>query len=325
MRWIVGRGSLQRPRWISLVVICSALIFSLLILPLLFNVVDLLDQYDGYNYFASSLLGHGRHESQETALQGVDKIIVMASLESENTSWVAEKLPDWQRAIYIVNPSTPVDPSFHELTIPVNKGHEAMAYLTYLIDHYNSDLPSVIAFLHSHRQGFFQAWHVDAPFHDNVLAMRSLQLDFVLQNGYVNLRCNLNPGCTKAYKSLKPHVTGEVWEEIFGGMTTLSTVETPWNTTTQDFSSSRVDRGNAQYMNVGIASACCAQFAVSRDQVWRRPLEDYVKIRQWVIDTSRDDANSGRVMEYLWHVIFGKDLVYCPDQDICYCSVYGRC
>jgi hypothetical protein len=62
-------------------------------------------------------------------------------------------------------------------------------------------------------------------------------------------------------------------------------------------------------MNVGIASACCAQFAVSRDQVLKRPLEDYVKIRQWVMDTDRDDASSGRVMEYLWHVIFGKDLV----------------
>jgi len=254
-----------------------------------------------------------------------DKVIVMASLESEDTSWVAEKLPDWQRAIYIVNPSKPFDPSHHELMTPVNKGHEAMAYLTYVIDNYNSSLPSVIAFLHAHRQGFFKAWHVDAPFHDNVLAMRSLQLDFVVQNGYVNLRCNLNPGCTKAYKRLKSHVNSEVWKEIFSGTTTLPTTEISQNITADDFTSSPRDRENANYMNVGIASACCAQFAVSREQVLRRPLEDYVKIRQWVIDTERDDANSGRVMEYLWHVIFGKNLIYCPDQDICYCSVYGRC
>jgi len=326
MRWLSGRGSRQKPRWISLVVICSALIFSLLILPLLFEALDILDQYDGYNYFTSSLLGHGLQKPQETVvLPGGDKVIVMASLESENTSWVAGLLPDWQRAIYIVNPSTPVDPSFHELKIPVNKGHEAMAYLTYVIDHYDSSLPSVIAFLHAHRQGFFQAWHVDAPFHDNVLAMRSLQLDFVLQNGYVNLRCNLNPGCTKGYKRLKSHVTSEVWDEIFSGTTTLQTIETPQNASAQDLSSSGLDRENAQYLNMGIASACCAQFAVSREQVLKRPLDDYVRIRQWIIDTNRDDANSGRVMEYLWHVIFGKDRVYCPDQDICYCSVYGRC
>lgn len=322
-------------RWISLFVICSAAVFCLLITPLLLKVQDLLDQYSGYKYVASSLLGHGRHRTQESAVATVgDKIIVMASLESEDTSWVADKLPEyalltspalysldvhswlipmrhcsWQRAIYLVNPSSPVDPSFHELTTPVNKGHEAMAYLTYIIDRYNSSLPSVIAFLHSHRQGFFKAWHVDAPLHDNVLAMRSLQLDFVVQNGYVNLRCNLNPGCTKAYKRLKPHVNGEVWEEIFGGTTTLVTTKMAQNSTTDEPTSSLQDRERANYMHVEVASACCAQFAVSRDQIWRRPLEDYVKIRQWVIDTDRDDADSGRVMEYLWHVIFGKDLV----------------
>lgn len=185
-----------------------------------------------------------------------------------------------------------------------------MAYLTYIVDHYNSSsLPSIIAFLHSHRQGFFQAWHVDAPFHDNVLAMRSLQLDFVGQNGYVNLRCNLNPGCTKGYKRLKSHVDGEVWEEIFGDPTTMPELGTSKNETAEEPTSLRQDREKAKYVNVGIASACCAQFAVSREQVLKRPLEYYVRIRQWVIDTDRDDANSGRVMEYLWHIIFGKDLV----------------
>ena len=139
--------------------------------------------------------------------------------------------------------------------------------------------------------------------------MRSLQLDFVVQNGYVNLRCNLNPGCTKDYKRLKSHVNGEVWEEIFNGTTTIPENEMSQNQTAEEPTSSRQDRENTKYMNVGIASACCAQFAVSRDQVLSRPLEDYVKIRQWLIDTDRDDAHSGRVMEYLWHVIFGKNLV----------------
>ena len=184
-----------------------------------------------------------------------------------------------------------------------------MAYLTYIIDYYNTTLPSVMAFIHAHRQGFLRAWHVDAPFHDNVLAMRSLQLDFVVQNGYVNLRCNLNPGCTKAYKRLKSHVNGEVWEEIFSGTTTLPAVEAFHNSTAEELGSSRQDREKAKYLNVEIASACCAQFAVSREQVLKRPIEDYMKIRQWVIDTERDDASSGRVMEYLWHVIFGKDLI----------------
>jgi hypothetical protein len=56
-----------------------------------------------------------------------------------------------------------------------------MAYLTHIIDHYSTSLPSVMAFIHAHRQGFLQAWHIDAPFPDNVLAMRSLRLDSVVQ------------------------------------------------------------------------------------------------------------------------------------------------
>ena len=75
--------------------ICSAVTFCLLITPLLIEVQDRLDQYDGYGYLASSLLGHGRHNTQDSALLPVgDKVIVMASLESEDTSWVADKLPE---------------------------------------------------------------------------------------------------------------------------------------------------------------------------------------------------------------------------------------
>lgn len=183
-----------------------------------------------------------------------------------------------------------------------------MAYLTYIIDNYNSSLPSIMAFLHSHQKGFFEAWHTDAPLHDNVIAMRSLQLDFVAQNGYVNLRCNTNPGCTKAFRRKSPHVTGEVWQEIFDGTTTLPSTLNATSVASEP-TSTHDDREKARYMHMGVASACCAQFAVSRDQVLRRPLNDYVKIRQWIIDTERDDANSGRVMEYLWHIIFGKDVV----------------
>jgi len=309
-------------RWVNLCIICSAVAFCVLIAPLLVHIQDLYDQYDASAYLTSSLWDYGddRYEHPEGVLVG-DKAIVMASLESDDTSWVAEWLPDWQRAIYHVNPS---DPSSSVLATPVNKGREAMAYLTYIIDNYNGSLPSIIAFLHSHRKGFLEAWHTDAPLHDNVVAIQSLQLDFVIQNGFVNLRCNTNPGCTKGFKRKNPHVTGEIWQEVFDGTTTLPMTLNATDVADEPVST-RQDRERARYMHMGVASACCAQFAVSRDQVLRRPLEDYVKIRQWVMETDRDDAHSGRIMEYLWHVIFGKDVVYCPAMEICYCSVYGRC
>lgn len=213
-------------------------------------------------------------------------------------------LCSWQRAIYLVNgeQNDPTDPT---LTTPVNKGHESMAYLTYIIDHYYA-LPATIAFLHSHRSGFLQAWHVDAPLHDNVAAMRSLQTSFVQSSGYVNLRCNWNPGCKAGHRRNK-HITEQVWTEVFDG------TSTPPLNTSQSVSSLQPeydDQGH-KYLRMPefVGAACCAQFAVSREQVLSRPRDDYVKIRQWVIDTDRTDAVSGRVMEFLWHVIFGKESV----------------
>ncbi|KAF7713024.1 Uncharacterized protein PECH_003829 [Penicillium ucsense] len=245
-----------------------------------------------------------------------DKVIVMAKLREEPTEWVQEELPDWQRAIYTVNPTAEARADPHTLTTPVNKGHESMAYLTYIIDHYNA-LPSTIVFLHAHRAGFFMAWHTDAPLHDNVNAMRMLQTDFIERNGYVNLRCNWNPGCREAHR-FNAHVTDQIWWDVFEGTSTP-----PLN------ASSPVDQSFAhmKYMRKPdqVGAACCAQFGVSRSQVLTRPRDDYIKFRQWVIDTELDDATSGRVMEFLWHVIFGMEAVYCPDEELCYCQVYGKC
>lgn len=161
-----------------------------------------------------------------------------------------------------------------------------MAYLSYIIDNYMKDtLPSTLVFLHSHRDGFFSGWHTDTPLHDNVEALRKLQLAFVQSNGYVNLRCNWNPGCLEAHRN-NAHVTPEVWKDIFSG-TTMDSDQPPQQ----------------------VGAACCAQFAVSRDQVKKRPLTDYVQVRDWIVDTERSDAKSGRIMEFLWHVIFGQDAV----------------
>ena len=163
-----------------------------------------------------------------------------------------------------------------------------MAYLTYIIDNYTS-LPSILAFLHSHRSGFLSAWHTDTPLHSNVDALRMLKLDFVEQNGYVNLRCKHNPGCLEAHTH-NAHVRPAVYEDVF--MDTSTEVN-----------------GTSEAAPERVGAACCAQFAVSREQVLKRPVGDYEKFREWILRTDEADAKSGRVMEFLWHVIFGKDAV----------------
>jgi hypothetical protein len=125
-----------------------------------------------------------------------------------------------------------------------------------------------------------------------------LKLDLVQEQGYVNLRCASKPGCQPRDIKNNIHINEEIWGQIFGDNVT---------------------------MPKEIGAACCAQFAVSRTQVQQRTKDEYIHFRNWVLDTLLPDRESGRVMEYLWHIIFGRDGVHCPDPDQCYCEVYGRC
>jgi hypothetical protein len=88
-----------------------------------------------------------------------------------------------------------------------------MAYLTYMIDHCVS-LPVTLAFLRAHASGFLSVWHTDTSLHFNIDSSDSLQIPFVQQNGYVNLRCRWNSGCLTAHRYNK-HVTPEIWHNIF--------------------------------------------------------------------------------------------------------------
>lgn len=199
-----------------------------------------------------------------------------------------------------------MDDDSADIHVPENKGREAMAYLTYLIDHY-SDLPSTIAFIHSHRDGYPKAWHTDAPDHNIVNSRRDLQIQYVQEQGYVNLRCIPDPGCPAKIQPFREPYEGhrsaehefpEAWRYMFGNET-----EVP--------------------QRVGVA--CCSQFAVSRTQVLQRPRNDYRGYRDWILQTRLDNDVSGRVMEYLWHIIFGREAVFCPDLRHCYCHTFGRC
>lgn len=170
-----------------------------------------------------------------------------------------------------------------------------MAYLTYIIDHYHA-LPSTLVFIHPHRRGFSEAWHTDTPLHDNVDALRALRIPFVQKNGYTNLRCNWNPGCELPHRKNK-HITPNIWREVFAGASRSI------------FSLKEKGLKEEEYLPGEVGAACCAQFAVSRDRVSQRPLSDYEGFRKWIVDTKLNDAMSGRVLEFLWHVIFGMDAV----------------
>lgn len=51
--------------------------------------------------------------------------VVVASQQSENTTWLDEYFPQWEKNVYRV------DDSSAPLHVPKNKGRESMVYLTY--------------------------------------------------------------------------------------------------------------------------------------------------------------------------------------------------
>jgi hypothetical protein len=174
-----------------------------------------------------------------------------------------------------------------------------MAYLTFLVDHYDS-LPEFMVFLHPHRAGWPQAWH------NNVHSVRSVRLDYVRESGYANMRCLHVPGCPEEIQPFR-NDSGRASELAFADAYTY------------------FFGGHHSSVPHTVGAACCSQFAVSKAQVRARPRTDYLRYRKWLIDTELSDDVSGRVMEYMWHMIFGKGAIWCPDHTQCWCEQFGRC
>lgn len=172
------------------------------------------------------------------------------------------------------------------LSIPINKGHEAMVYLTYIINEYDR-LPPYTVFVHGHKE----SWHQEGNI---VHLVNALQIPALEKAGYVPLRCDWYPSCPAEINPLTkdgivwgPGVhrqdaedaIGQVWSRFFPG------VEIPHT----------------------IASQCCAQFAVTRDAIRGRPKEQYITMRDWLTETTLHDDISGRVLEKLWAYIMTNE------------------
>ncbi|KAJ5688792.1 hypothetical protein N7462_003184 [Penicillium macrosclerotiorum] len=229
------------------------------------------------------------------------KEVVFAAMRNSNMSWVEENLPEWYSNIYRVDMS----PSETDLTVPLNKGNEAMVYLTYLIDRYWT-LPDVVVFVHGARY----QWHNDNPSYDAVISLKDLKVDWVREAGYVNLRCTWVIGCPvelepARYFRERPddvqHPTAVAFPDSF--MELLPGTELP--------------------ETIGIP--CCSQFAVSREAVHAHDRDTYIHMQQWLLNTPLTSDVSGRVFEYVWHILFGQSAQHCPDMRECYCRTYGYC
>lgn len=255
--------------------------------------------------------------SAEPTPTAYTKGVVMGRLNEDkfNTDWVNELPSDWTSYIYIVD----LEPGANSSTgyrTKMNRAHEAMPYLTYILEHYPS-FPDIVAFVHPHRGGkgaHDSAWHTDVPHNDAVTMLSLLRAETVAARGYVNLRCiDVLPGCPDEIQPWRdpPDVekTAEhVFPYYYASMFNLTLAQV---------------KAEASV----VAQACCAQFAVSKEQILARPREEYehfVRFLENTVQDGHEDETAGRVMEYMWHIIFGRDKVFCPRQVDCYCDVYGR-
>lgn len=237
-----------------------------------------------------------RNEARTVPDVNRSRVLVIPKTAQDATDWIARELPEVDLALYTVDQ---LDSVLHP---PKNKGHEAMIYLTYIIDHYHR-LPDVIIFMHAHQR----AWHNNEPLDFNATEMiRRLNVERVLRLGYMNLRCEWYPGCPEW---LHPHekeeslakqeqeVLSTCWNELF-----------PFDELPQI-----------------LAQPCCAQFAVSREKIRSIPLRRFVFYRDWLLKTDLTDYFSGRIWEFVWQFVFTTHGTNCPPQHVCYCDGYDVC
>jgi hypothetical protein len=134
-----------------------------------------------------------------------------------------------------------------------------------------------------------------------VKVLDALRLDYVRSQGYINLRCNWIPGCPDELQYKR--------EQKITGNLTLDVQNAKENVENKLPDVWRHFFGEDSEVPEVIAAACCAQFAVTREQVLQRPRSDYVRMHRWLMETEFSDQLSGTLMEYLWHIIFGQEPV----------------
>lgn len=158
-----------------------------------------------------------------------------------------------------------------------------MVYLTYIVEHYQS-LPDIVFFRHDH----YKSWHQSF---DSISEISDLRPEHVIEKGYVSSRCI--DGC----ENIMP-----VGDDVVDIMDIHAA---PRDVQLRTFLAEFLDA--REQVPERIAAPCCAHFAASRDAIRSRSLDWWKSVRQWLIGTSLSSYNSGRLLEWTWHIWLGED------------------
>jgi hypothetical protein len=186
---------------------------------------------------------------------------------------------------------------------------DATNRIRYIIDNYDN-LPDVAIFLHGHRY----QWHNEDPLYDGVPVLQRFRIGHVLERGFATLRCSWLLGCPH---ELSPRLNATTrWDDPDADQR-AKTEAAYAQAFSQLFPGEPVPEA--------VAVHCGAQFAVTRERILQRSLEEYRWYMEWLYTTELTDEFSGRVMEYTWHQILGQPAMDCPDAGTCFCEKFGMC
>lgn len=229
-------------------------------------------------------------------------------------SWIHEEIRDLtHKRIYIVDdPGAP-------LHLNQNKGREAMVYLRYILDFYDS-LDDVTLFYHASRS----AWHNSALFNrDAAIMINQLNRSHVQDVGYMNARCELYPGCPSSSDPTKS--SSEKGWIMFNPTKAQSDVH--WERNADLFNRKLWDKlfPDRKRDPAYLSEPCCSQFAATRETIRSVPHSTYQRIHDWLGTTDEFDGYTGRIMEYVWQYLFLNKDQHCPNMRDCYCKGYDLC
>ncbi|TVY81096.1 hypothetical protein LSUE1_G005926 [Lachnellula suecica] len=257
----------------------------------LFSIIYLTHPQSNSKYFAWNKVRYETSAAILPELRGICPDLAKTSKPALVVGRVSsDGDPEWLHAlgklyhVCIYTADAPTDATSTYLQVPANRGHEAMAYLTFLIDNYDNIPAAGAVFVHGSRR----AWHNDSPDYDNAALLAALNVSVALEPwGYHNLRCDWSLSMCPA--SMKPQGHFE---------NSAQAVISPWDARASSDAAlpgafvklfgGAVKLGSSD----AVRAQCCAQFVVAREQIWQHYRDEYVALRQWLLDDDgapRDD------------------------------------
>jgi hypothetical protein len=197
------------------------------------------------------------------------KTNIVVSRYKKNVNFVYRINNNQNINVLIYDKENPDNP----LNIPVNKGNEASVYLKYIIDFYDN-LSDYTFFIHDDEY----AWH-----HSGSLIDKYKEA-FASKKKYYNI----NDKCMNSTNGVLNECEKRQWlSDFLGWYKRFLHNYIPFNQL--DFETS--------YRN-------SAQFLVHKDTIRKLPKKLYIDLYNWIITTNLSNGQSGRYLEWTWHIMW---------------------